>query len=155
LVDLGSLQVTGTIAVGSFPRGVAIFADRNLAVVANGNSNDVSVLDLTRKVERSRIPVGLGPQGVVVNPAAHSAVVTNSGFVRGVFTPGASVSTSASLINLDWDQAELPLAVGVAPFGIDLNGDTTVIANYGSNNVTIIRPFPNPAPHISAMQPKV
>src|SRR5262249_33984070 len=104
---------------------------------------------------RSTIPVAQGPQGVAINPAAHSAVVTNSGFIKGVFTPGANSSTSASIINLDWDQAEGLLSVGTAPFGVAISGDTVVIANYGSNDVTIIRPYPNPVPHISAMQPKV
>ena len=63
----GTLSVfdpsTGTtlkeIAVGLHPNAMALSPDQKTLYVANGNSDDVSVIDVATDVEKLRIPVGL------------------------------------------------------------------------------------------------
>jgi len=58
-----------TLAVGSFPIGVAVTPDGKHAYVANGNSNTLSVIDTaTNTVEAATLAVGIRPFGVGIVP---------------------------------------------------------------------------------------
>ena len=59
-------KVVATIAVGSFPLGVAVTPDGNHAYVANGSSDTVSVI-ATNKVAAT-VKVGKSPNGVGIVP---------------------------------------------------------------------------------------
>ncbi len=57
----------GYILVGKRPWGLALTADEDLLYVANGLSDDITVIDTrTRKVLKS-IPVGRVPYGILID----------------------------------------------------------------------------------------
>jgi YVTN family beta-propeller protein len=65
-VDPQTLRVTNTIPVGKRPWGLAISPDGRRLYVANGPSDDVSVIDLEAEKELKRVKAGQGPWGVTV-----------------------------------------------------------------------------------------
>lgn len=123
-----TLAVFQAIPVGDAPTGVAIDAERNLAVVTNSGSNDVSVVDLTTGTVAATIPVGTNPQGVAVSSRLGRAVVANRG------------ANSASFINLDDLTFITNVAVGTEPTGVAINPerDIAVVTNTASNTLTVL-----------------
>lgn len=123
--NIEAFAVIQAIPVGTAPRAVAIDAQRNLAVVANSGSNNVSVVDLSAGTVTQTITVGTNPQGVAVLPRAGRAVVTNRG------------SSTASLVDLVAGSVTASVNVGTEPLGVAVNPDTgvAVVVNAGSNNL--------------------
>ena len=152
VIDLDTPAVTGTIGVGGFPRGVAIDSGEGLAFVTNANSNTVSMIDLERGVVVETIEVGSAPTGVAVYEATGHEVVTNSGVTSG--TRLGALST-ASIIDVVDEEVVANVPVGSAPFGVDVDQreQLAVVANFGSNDVTLIR-IPNPTPRIEGVSPE-
>jgi len=66
VVDTKSLEVTNNISVGKRPWGIVISPDGQRLYVANGPSNDISVIDLNSEKEIGRIKAGDGPWGITV-----------------------------------------------------------------------------------------
>lgn len=153
IIDLAAGAVAVAVAVGNYPRGVAINPNNNTAVVANANSNSVSILNLATRSVIATINVGTAPTGVAIHLPTNTAVVTNSGMVRPDTPLGPP--TSVSIINLDLRQVTQTVPVGSAAFGVDIDPDSqrAVVADYGSNDITIVR-LPNPKPVISDIEPK-
>lgn len=60
--SLPDLQLLGEVGVGSHPDWVTFTPDSRFAYVANGNSNDVSVIDVGAMKEVVRLPVGEAPK---------------------------------------------------------------------------------------------
>ncbi len=60
--SLPDLQLLGEVGVGTHPDWVTFTPDSRFAYIANGNSNDVSVIDVTAMKEVARIPVGEAPK---------------------------------------------------------------------------------------------
>jgi YVTN family beta-propeller protein len=60
--SLPDLQYVGEVGVGSHPDWVTFTPDSRFAYVANGNSNDVSVIDVPGRKEIARLPVGEAPK---------------------------------------------------------------------------------------------
>jgi YVTN family beta-propeller protein len=59
---LPDLAYLGAVKVGSHPDWVTFSPDSRFAYVANANTNDVSVVDVTERREVRRIPVGKAPK---------------------------------------------------------------------------------------------
>jgi YVTN family beta-propeller protein len=71
-IDPQTGKVLKSVDVGPRPWGVALSPDGRTLYTANGNSNDVSVVDVASFEVLSRIPVGEGPWGlIVVEDAPH------------------------------------------------------------------------------------
>jgi YVTN family beta-propeller protein len=68
--DPASGDIRATIKAGKRPWGIGLSPDGKNAFVANGPSNDVSVIDVEQRREVQKIPVGDGPWGLTVVPAA-------------------------------------------------------------------------------------
>ncbi|MEU9048496.1 YncE family protein, partial [Kitasatospora sp. NPDC048343] len=68
-----------TVAVGSFPTGVAITPDGLHAYVTNEGDNTVSVIDTATNTVTATVVVGTGPFDVAVTPDGLHAYVTNEG----------------------------------------------------------------------------
>jgi YVTN family beta-propeller protein len=60
--SLPDLQLRGEVGVGAHPDWVTFTPDSRFAYIANGNSNDVSVIDVGAKKEVTRLPVGEAPK---------------------------------------------------------------------------------------------
>jgi DNA-binding beta-propeller fold protein YncE len=121
---------------------------------ANGATNDVSVIDLTRalqgdrRAEIHRIPTQLGPWGITATPDGRHIIVANGGSQRG-----RSAGNTISIIDVDrasvgaedaevarvrvgtYDRQEQthPLIPTVTP-----DGRTVVVPNIRANNVSIV-----------------
>ena len=76
VIDEASGAVTGTIAVGSDPGGVAVDLAAHTAYVASF-SGTVSVIDEATGTVTATVPVSADPLGVAVDLPAHTAYVTN------------------------------------------------------------------------------
>jgi len=59
-------KLLGSIPVGKRPWGLGLSPDENLLFVANGPSDDVSVVDVRGSKEVGRIKVGQGPWGIAI-----------------------------------------------------------------------------------------
>ena len=153
ILDLNTNSVLSTVKVGQYPRGVAVHSALNLAVVANANSGDVSIIDLAARAVVSTIKVGTGPTGVGIHQTTNNALITNSGVVAGSTDYG--VVSNVAVIDLIGRTVSRGIPVGSAAFGlaIDEENQAAVVANFGSNNVTLIR-IPNPLPRIENVSPK-
>ena len=129
--NVSSFSVIQPVAVGTAPVGVAIDTDRDVAIVANSGSNDISFVDLATGTSSAPLTVGSTPIGVAVIPRLGRAVVTNSG------------SNNVSVID-EINQLVLSTIPScnscLGPTGVAINQDTAqaVVANTQSNNVSLI-----------------
>ena len=67
-----------TVAVGSFPAGVAVNPGGTRVYVANAGANTLSVIDATTNTALPSVTVGSGAQDVAVNAAGTRVYVTNA-----------------------------------------------------------------------------
>jgi len=107
-----------TVNVGEEPTGVAVSATR--AYVDNGESNSVSVIDLTQNppaVVGSPITVGAFPEGIALSPDGSEVYVTNLN--------GGTVS----IISTATDTVTATVPVGKDPAGVVQIGGTIYVAN--------------------------
>ncbi|HLH29934.1 MAG TPA: IPT/TIG domain-containing protein, partial [Terriglobia bacterium] len=153
LIDLTSNSVTASVPVGQYPRGVAIDLNNNTAVIANANSGSVSIINIAAHSVLATVPVGPGPTGVAIHQMTNTAIVTNSGVTGG----NASLTSvnSVSFVDLGQMKDVQDVQVESGPFGVDVDSDLqeAVVANYGSNAVTVVR-IPNPTPLVTGVEPK-
>ena len=114
----------------------------NLAFVTNFGSNNVSVVDVVGNSVVATIPVGLGPQGVAVNPAANRAYVANNDGTLSVID--ISSNQVVATLNLQggggsWGVAVLPALNRV--YVANSFGRTLSVVNTATNslvsNVTV------------------
>jgi DNA-binding beta-propeller fold protein YncE len=140
VAELPVIQVVDMVGAGGAsctnpsPRGVAIDAERNLALVTNPNCNNVAIIDLTTgdlTTGNSKVvSVGTNPQGVAVDSRLGRAVVTNRG------------SGDASIVDLTnaGGTVSQTVSVGTEPLGVAIDPGTglAIVANSGSNNLTTI-----------------
>ena len=133
--NTSDFAVIQPVEVGSSPAAVAIDTDRDLAIVTNSASNDVSIVNLTTGTAASPISVGANPIGVAVLPRLAFAVVANNG--DNTFTVindlDLSVVAPSPIANC---------AVCSGPTAVAINPDTaTVIATDETSNDVSIFPI--------------
>lgn len=140
--------------VGCYPDINALAISGRFALTANGGTDDVSIIDLQRAisgspdVEVARIAVERGPWGLAVSPSGDLAAVTN----RESAETGVEGNT-ISILDIEKAIAGDPgaeaarvivgtddVAVGTRPFGLafTLDGRQIVVANFRSNNVSLV-----------------
>jgi YVTN family beta-propeller protein len=78
-LDEGRLRPCGSVWLGFEPRGLAVSPDGKLAYVALTAADSVAVVDLTRRAEVARIPVGRWPRHLALSPDGKRLVVGVSG----------------------------------------------------------------------------
>ncbi len=119
----------GATCTAPAPGGVAIDADRNLAVVTNPGCDNVSFIDLATGTISSSVTVQSKPQGVAVSSRLSKAVVTNSG------------SSSASILDLTVSPPVVSTTaqIGSEPLGVAIDERTgkAVVANAASNSISV------------------
>jgi YVTN family beta-propeller protein len=98
------------------------------AYVANSNSNDVSVIDITGFTVTATIVVGNSPRGVCVTPDLSTVYVSN-------YTDG-----TVSIIDALTNTVSSTVTVGTGPGGIAVTPDGTkvLVTNFNSGNVSVI-----------------
>lgn len=143
--------------VGCFPDINAIGISGRyggFAFAANGGTDDVSVIDVQRAIigdpdaEIARIPVERGPWGLAVSPSGSLVAVTNresaetgvEGNTISILNVGKAIEgdpgAEVARVMVGTDDA----AVKTRPFGLTFtpNGRYIVVANFRSNNVSIV-----------------
>ncbi|MBI3404038.1 MAG: hypothetical protein HY046_01095 [Acidobacteria bacterium] len=125
--NVTSLTVIQPVAVGTAPAAVAIDPDRDLAIVANSGSNNISVVNLNTGTVSQTIAVGTSPQGVGVISRLGRAVVSNFG------------SNNASLVDLVAGTVSSTVTVGSGPLGVAIDPDSAnaIVANSTANTVSV------------------
>lgn len=125
-----------------------------LVFTANGATDDVSVIDLTRALARdpgaeiARIPVAVGPWGLAISPDGALVVSANRESARtgveGNTVSFLDVEKSAAAAK-DAEVARVLVgtnnpAVATRPFGVAFTPDGTqlIVSNFRSNNVSFI-----------------
>lgn len=81
-IDLESLSIVETIAVGDAPHGVSLNSDGSRVYVTNLKGNSVSVVDTSSALQVALISVGDEPNGISVWNGEKSAA--NMGLLHGV-----------------------------------------------------------------------
>ncbi len=122
--------VTGTIAVGSSPRGVCANPTTNRIYVGNQAGNSVTVIDGATDTVLTTITVGTNPYRLSVNPTTNKIYVANYG------------SNNVSVINGATNTVSTTIALGnnTGPLATAVNATTNKIyvANYTGNSTSII-----------------
>ena len=125
VLDLASLELRTLGESVSTAGGVAVDDQLGLAVVANSESNEVTVIDLATLQVVSRVPVESRPLSVDIN-STHIAVVSNSG------------SDSLSLIDLTTRTVVGTVTdVPVLP-GAVLSGAVQAVAVNSATNMAVV-----------------
>ena len=135
-VDLVTRQVTATVEAGLHPTGLAWDKARGLLYVANGNSDDISVVDTRNAARAGAVAVapfherriGLAPTAVALSPDGHTLFVALGGInavaMYDVRTVSASSlgapSAGAKLLGL--------IPTGWYPNSLDVSADGTTLA---------------------------
>jgi YVTN family beta-propeller protein len=122
--------VTATVEVGL--GGVAVTPDGKFVYVANGGSNNVSVIDTAINTVTATVAVGLGPQGVAVTPDGKFVYVANKGSST-VSVIAAASNTVTATVGVE-HSAEHKVAVSS-------DGRFVYVANFGSFSMPGV-PFP-------------
>lgn len=140
--QIGGSAINPPIGVGASPSAIAIDQADGYALVANTNSNSVSVIDLTKAVPAviATIPVGKNPTGIAVDDLLSSpgpvALVVNSADqtvsainIRSAVTIGSALSVSLG--------ATVP---PVLPYSIGINPVThrAIVAYQSTNQASIL-----------------
>ena len=112
--EAGPFKIT-TVSVGKYPQSVGVNPVKNLAYVANYNSNTVSVIDGVTGSIINTISTGANPNGVAVNPNTNKIYVTNLS------------SNTVSVIDGVTNNVIATVPVGQNPYGIAVNPVTNKI----------------------------
>jgi YVTN family beta-propeller protein len=67
-LDTATNKVTGSVAVGKRPWGIAVSPDGKTLFAADGPSNELVVVDLATNSVKKRVKAGGSPWGVIVLP---------------------------------------------------------------------------------------
>jgi len=128
----GGPVVVTTVAVGTWPLDVAVNPNTNRIYVANGGSNNVSVIDGASNTVVATVGVGAIPVGVAVNPSTNRIYV-------GIYVANES-SNSVSVIDGASNTVVATVPVGSDPSGVSVNPSTNriYVANYNSDSVSVI-----------------
>ena len=120
----GELIHAGDIAVGKSPSGLAVSQDGLTLLVANRESDSVSVIDLERRLETARIPVGQHPFGLTLAADGKRAYTANV------------VSNDVSVIDVPSRHEIGRVKTGERPYVIALAQGRGFVTNQYSNSVT-------------------
>lgn len=168
VLDAATLEIQAEIVVGNMPREVTLSADQRDFFVANGMSDDVSVIDAADRVVVATIAVGDGPVGAwtghnnrmyVDNEAGQTVTVIDVETLAPVetielgFMPGMAVLAPAGdeLWVTDADRGAVTfwsltgektgdLATGANAHAISFSGDgqRAFVTNQGADTVSVI-----------------
>jgi len=168
VLDASTLQTKQTITVGDMPAEVTFSRDGRFAFVANGMSNNVTVIDSITKAVVKTIDVGANPVGAwsggdgamyVDNEAGRTLTAINATSLEIVrtynlgFTPGmAATAPNGELWVTDAQNGkvvffssstatkvgEIATGAGAHAIAFSTDGTTAYISNQGADSVSVI-----------------
>ncbi|MCL4387693.1 beta-propeller fold lactonase family protein [Candidatus Marsarchaeota archaeon] len=120
-------NLVSNITVGANPQDVAFSPSGAFAYVADGNNNEVSVIDTATNTVTDTISVGSSPEGVAFSPSGAFAYVTNEGGTVSVIDTATNTVTNT-------------ISVGSNPEGVAFSpsGAFAYVADGNNNEVSVI-----------------
>jgi len=139
--NVGELTVIQTVPVGTLPAAVALDPERDLAIVTNSGSGNISLINTNTGAVTATIPVGTSPQGVAILSRTGRAVITNFG------------SNNASLLDLATNTVTSTVTTGAGPLGVAINPNDggAIVANSTANTLSLFPSDTGTAPFISTV----
>jgi YVTN family beta-propeller protein len=124
----GGYTVTATIAVGSFPSGVAVDSAVGTVYVVNSGGGSVSVIDEATGTVTATIAVGIAPTGIAVDPAAGTVYVVNH------------ATDTLSVIDEATGTVTATIAVGSGAAGVAVDPTTgnVYVTDHAASSVSVI-----------------
>jgi YVTN family beta-propeller protein len=133
LVVLSVPRAPAAVRAGAPPpkrssSAIAIAPDGSLLLVANPDSNSLTLVDIATRLPLAELPVGIDPRTVAVDDAGRRAYVANRG------------SDSLSVVDLEARVILAEIAVGSQPHGVlaSPDGSRVYLAEQGLDQVRIL-----------------
>jgi len=126
-IEIATYDISGPLAVGNNPQGIAISPDNLTVWVANYQDNTVSYINAaTFQVYGVPIPVGSRPLDLVVTPTTVYVINSNGNTVSCISTSSYTVTNT--------------FTVGNNPQRIAISPDNSIlwVANTNSNTISVI-----------------
>ncbi|MFD6318222.1 YVTN family beta-propeller repeat protein [Methylorubrum thiocyanatum] len=122
------LTLEGEIATGQSPSGIAVTPDGATLLVANRESDSVSIIDVASRRETRRVAVGRHPFGLTLSADGATAYTANV------------VSNDVSAIDIAAGRETGRVATGQRPYVIALAAGKGFVTDQYSNTVTVFDP---------------
>ena len=122
------LSFEGEIATGQSPSGIAVTPDGATLLVANRESDSVSIIDVGSRRETRRVAVGQHPFGLTLSADGTTAYTANV------------VSNDVSAIDVGSGRETGRVATGQRPYVIALAAGKGFVTDQYSNTVTVFDP---------------
>lgn len=122
------VSLEGEIATGKSPSGIAVTPDGATLLVANRESDSVSVIDVASRKETRRIAVGSHPFGLTLSPDGTRAYTANV------------LSDDVSAIDIAAGRETGRVGTGQRPYVIAFAGGRGFVTDQYSNTVTAFDP---------------
>ncbi len=125
---VSSPDLSGAVAVGASPGGVAVNAVTGFVYVTNMGAGTLSVIDGGNNSVIATIPVGVSPSGLWVNTATNTIYIANQG------------SNNLTVLDGNTNAIKATIPVGTLPVAVtgSAAANTVYAVNQGSNTVSII-----------------
>ncbi len=145
IIDLSQIPpVVNKVTVGSmteqlpfpYPFWVTLSKDEKKAYISNWGDMSVSVVDIQQKLERTRIPVGKNPEGMVLSPDGNKLYVANSD-TDNITVIDASTDSVIGTYSVNFD-SDAPLGASPTTLDITSDGNFLFVSSAGTNSVDII-----------------
>lgn len=122
------LKREGEIATGQSPSGIAVTPDGATLLVANRESDSVSIIDVANRRETRRVPVGQHPFGLTLSADGRFAYTANV------------VSNDVSAIDVAAGRETGRVATGQRPYVIALAAGRGFVTDQYDGTVTVFDP---------------
>ncbi|MCB2293778.1 YncE family protein [Clostridium algoriphilum] len=129
--DLGKKNIVEAIPCGNSPHSIHICKKSNLVVVANMNSDSITIVDCARNGNTKNIRVGAYPTKAVITPDGNYILVCESNI-------GMDNKGSISIISLKNYDVIYKIPVGNSPVDIYCNGRYCYVSNFGEGTVSML-----------------
>ncbi|MBP2497308.1 YVTN family beta-propeller protein [Methylobacterium sp. PvP062] len=126
VIDTGTMARVAVVPTGEAPFALALAPDEASLYVANVRSGDLTVIDTATLRARATVPAGRMPYGVAVTGDGSRILVTNQ--------------HAAAVTVIDAARLEIVATVAVGPYpeGIAVAGPRAYVANWFSDDVSVI-----------------
>lgn len=125
VIDPNAGAVTGEVAVGASPSGVAVSRDGRLIVTADRDDDRLTLIDAATLRATGSIKIGIRPFGVTLDPDGQRAYTANVG------------SDDVSVVDLPAGRETARVKVGSRPYAIALAGGKAFVTDQYASTVSV------------------
>ena len=126
VIDTARMERIATIPVGTAPFALGLSPNQDRLYVANVRSNDLTVIDTQSLKPIKTVPVGAMPYGVATSADGKRVLVTNQH------------AGTVTVLDAETLTIEKTIKVGQYPEGIAVTEGRAYVANWFSDNVSVI-----------------